>query len=260
MKSIAHRFRHWLFRDIVVALHEQSDRLVVQLAFNGSPDRIFSLHHRGQELLFFLPHGGSDSIQRKIILRREFYEHDILVDLHHELGNRLDNNTVIDIGANIGNHSLYFAKIANAGSVYAFEPNPYTFDILKRNIELNGAQSVVVIASAVTSSNTMLEIENSHPRNLGGTSFTPSAAGVIQGKALNDFAIAGNVALIKIDVEGMAHDVLLGSREIILKHKPWIFVEAFEQEFRSVSELLRTMDYVEHKKYRDNNYLFRPAE
>ena len=45
-------------------------------------------------------------------------------------------DVVLDIGANIGNHSLYLAKITNC-KIFAFEPNPETFSIFQKNILIN---------------------------------------------------------------------------------------------------------------------------
>jgi hypothetical protein len=45
----------------------------------------------------------------------------------------MDRTAALDIGANIGNHSVYFSDLF--AEVYAFEPNPRTFSLLKFNSE-----------------------------------------------------------------------------------------------------------------------------
>lgn len=60
-------------------------------------------------------------------------------------------DTVLDIGANIGYYTLLFAKlVGEGGKVYAFEPDPINFGLLKKNVELNGYQNVVLIQRAVS--------------------------------------------------------------------------------------------------------------
>ena len=55
----------------------------------------------------------------------------------HNLINKYlgDNATIIDIGANIGSHSIYWALTRSAKKVYAFEPLNETYEILKTNID-----------------------------------------------------------------------------------------------------------------------------
>jgi len=61
------------------------------------------------------------------------YEKDLLDGLSQTVFNNIDTNDSIclDIGANIGNHSLYFSKYFK--SVYSFEPHPDTFMLLEFN-------------------------------------------------------------------------------------------------------------------------------
>src|SRR3989344_9219581 len=55
-------------------------------------------------------------------------------------------DTVLDIGANIGYHTLHFARlVGETGKVYAFEPHPSNFALLKKNIEANGYKNVVLV-------------------------------------------------------------------------------------------------------------------
>ena len=46
---------------------------------------------------------------------------------------------VVDVGANIGLHTLHAARlVSESGKVYAFEPTPRTFEILRGNVQANG--------------------------------------------------------------------------------------------------------------------------
>jgi len=60
-------------------------------------------------------------------------------------------DVVIDIGANIGYYTLIFARlVGNEGKVFAFEPESVNFNLLKKNVELNGYQNVVLVKKAVS--------------------------------------------------------------------------------------------------------------
>lgn len=61
-----------------------------------------------------------------------------------------EDMVVVDIGANIGYYSLIAAKLVSKnGIVYAFEPEPTTYELLCKNIELNGYTNVVPIRKAI---------------------------------------------------------------------------------------------------------------
>lgn len=60
-----------------------------------------------------------------------------------------ENDVVVDIGANNGVFSLYAASTTR-NKVYAFEPTPRNFEVLKRNIAVNGLKHVIANSSAVS--------------------------------------------------------------------------------------------------------------
>ncbi|MGH7424839.1 MAG: FkbM family methyltransferase, partial [Candidatus Methylomirabilales bacterium] len=56
-----------------------------------------------------------------------------------------EGDVVVDAGAHIGYYTLIFAKLVGPeGRVFAFEPDPGNFSLLKKNVEANGYQNVVV--------------------------------------------------------------------------------------------------------------------
>ena len=60
------------------------------------------------------------------------------------------NSTMVDIGANIGAVTLFFARMYPSLSVHAYEPNPSAFEMLCRNINSNGlGERVVPFSDAV---------------------------------------------------------------------------------------------------------------
>ncbi|MFN7045870.1 MAG: FkbM family methyltransferase [Flavobacterium sp.] len=143
------------------------------------------------------------------------------------------NDVVLDIGVNIGFYLLNFAKKANQGKVYGFEPNPTVFEFAKKNCELNELQHVKlnnIGLGHVASSFQMAQIND----NLGMNkivSESTSGSFTVQVQRLDDFVNQENIAkvdVMKIDVEGFEMNVLLGAEEVIEKHKPFLFIEIDE--------------------------------
>lgn len=179
-----------------------------------------------------------DTIQR-CHARGFFYEEAELLDLSLSVPNF---PTVIDIGANVGNHSVFFAKCMNASKVFCIEPNPKAISILNKNIRLNNVESVcdfsflgIALSDEVSSGNVLLP--NHLAANLGAAEIEISENGltkVVPGDFL--FSELNCVDLLKIDVEGFEMKVLSGLSSTIRKFKPVVYVEVrdcFIPEFKN---------------------------
>ena len=131
-----------------------------------------------------------------------------------------DGNIVVDIGANIGYFTLIFARlVGEKGKVFAFEPEPNNFNLLKKNIEINGYKNVNLINKAVSnkSGKIKLYIDNV---NYGGHSLIaeiPNRQSIeIESIKLDDFFSANKkIDFIKIDVEGAELEVLKGMSNLL---------------------------------------------
>ncbi len=127
-----------------------------------------------------------------------------------------------DIGANIGVFTVIAAAKNPSIRVYAFEPNPMSFNILKENLSLNCLNNVTAINSAVGSSSGTASLDVSSrcagTHSLYGNGLTRLEVPLI---SLDEFFIKAKAApdLIKIDVEGYEPTVLRGM-ETLLKKKP----------------------------------------
>lgn len=165
-----------------------------------------------------------------VIRAEQIYERDILECIRHRLldTGKAANQVAIDVGANIGNHSLFLADIFK--HVIAFEPNPLARSILQINLEMNRASNVEVrpVGLSDTPGRAMLTFNR---RNLGAAS-AHSRAGPIDDTAEIELVVGDQsvdpalpVGLIKIDVEGAEDAVLRGLENVIRKHQPLIMVE-----------------------------------
>ncbi len=146
-------------------------------------------------------------------------------------------DTVLDIGANIGAHTLTLASlVGESGKVIACEPTDYAYRKLTRNIRLNphlagrifAIQSFVsathreAVPQEIYSSWPLVGGEDLHPKHLG----TREASDAAICRSVDE--IAGTeklerIGLIKMDVDGWECDVLAGAVEVMAQHKP-IFV------------------------------------
>ena len=62
-----------------------------------------------------------------------------------------EGDIVIDIGAHVGYYTLLMAQLVGEnGKVYSFEPDPVNFQLLKKSVEINGFENVVLIQKAVS--------------------------------------------------------------------------------------------------------------
>ena len=189
--------------------------------------------HDAQKIALCLPDAQDDYVQRVILRNRTFYEARLLA-LVQALGIVNEKSTVCDVGANIGNHTVYFACIMKAARVLSFEPQAHCYETLRRNIELNGLEKRTVIHNClVGAENGSGQMERFNSRNLGGTAFSASKSGDVKLVTLDTSVPAKDLAkldLIKIDVEGMQIEVLKGAKNILTKRKPAIWVELLQRD------------------------------
>ena len=193
---------------------------------------------------------ANDLIGLSIYVHGVFEKEDIadLLQLMSVLQVNVADSSVIDVGANIGNHSIEFAR--HFGKVYAFEPNPHTFKLLAFNSDFH--PNIEVFNHGLSDKDAALQMSEDIV-NYGGSSAVRQMEGDtqvrIEVKRLDDVAAdIPDIALIKIDVEGMELKVLQGAVETIRSHQPAIAFEQHAREFVGAGEtpaieFLRSLGY-----------------
>lgn len=164
-----------------------------------------------------------------------FFEHQELSLIFSalQISNKI-NGIALDIGANIGNHSLFFDQFFEG--VYAFEPHPLTFQLLKINSLLGKNISVENVGLSDKKEDAIIYNE---PYSLGGSSIHPiGAIHALQShrialEKLDEMKHLWNkkIHLIKIDVEGHELQVLKGGAGLIKKNMPIIMFEQHLRDF-----------------------------
>lgn len=213
---------------------------------------------------FYVPYYPIDWIQRFLVETGKFFKQDDVLD---ESVKYLDKNSVVlDIGANIGNHTLYWSKILKVKKVYAFEPVTNTYEILKKNIELNSItdDSVSINNIGLSDEKAKASIADKNHyfglTNIGGTSIKQDNNGDFNVTTLDDFMKENfkddKIDLIKIDVECYEYKVLVGAKETLKKYNPVIIIECFDEYFEKVNSLLNDYGYVKTKDLPSSNYIY----
>lgn len=204
---------------------------------------IYDFNYNGMNIKFYLPY-LNDWIQNIIYNSRNFYEIGMLEDIRKRIGR---NKTIIDVGANIGNHTIYFSKICNAKKVISFEPQKNIFSILKKNVELNNcSKNVKLYNMGIGEQYQHADVEVIDINNYGSSRLKKDSDGSVEINTLDNMAYNkfGKIDMLKIDVEGMELEVLKGSINILKKYKPLIYVEAASNvEFENASKFLKKYNY-----------------
>lgn len=172
----------------------------------------------------------------------QYYEQEMLefIEKNYKGG------TFIDCGASIGNHSLFFSKIAD--EVISFEPSKEVYFHFELNKHINQIKNI-------TSYNLCLGngegIVNLYVDNLstGGASLKEITKKETLKNIEKTFMIRlddlelKDVKLIKIDVEGSELSVIQSANNIIKKYKPDLFIEcATEEDYNEIVNFLNSLD------------------
>ena len=133
---------------------------------------------------------------------------------------------VIDIGAHVGYYTLLLAQIVgDKGRVYAFEPDPENFQLLKKNIEINKFQNVTLEQKAVSNKNEKIQLfidkENRAENRIYDAKMNNIGESLqVESIRLDDYFqnLEQEINFIKIDAEGSESDIFHGMTSIIKKN------------------------------------------
>lgn len=140
-------------------------------------------------------------------------------------------DTVIDAGANVGTHTVPFARaVGPGGRVHAIEPQAQVAEVLTANLVLNDLPHATVHVAALGASAGTIVVPRlpvDRGLNLGGVSlgaFGPGDGDEVPLLTIDDLNLL-TCRLIKIDVEGMETQVLAGATATLQRCRPILYVE-----------------------------------
>jgi FkbM family methyltransferase len=171
------------------------------------------------------------------------FDIDELIIFSFYWANRGRYKRVLDIGANIGLHSIILSKCGF--EVRAYEPDPGHFAVLERNLLLNNSSNVQAFNAAVSNETGEKEfvrvLGNTTSSHLAGSKANPY--GQLERFPVKVDAIGPLMAwsdLIKIDAEGHEKDMLLSTNE-----EQWLRTDAIV-EVENENNAAAVFDHFRH--------------
>lgn len=179
---------------------------------------------------------------------------------------------VLDVGANIGTHTLPFArKVGPNGYVFAFEAQPEIASLLSTTIVANGLSDRVTVLNALAGASLGQETyridKNKERGNWGAESFVDPHVAQPEGIGTTMLSVVTidsldlpRCDLIKLDVEGMELQVVAGAKSTIARHLPVIYFEQRSQtNLTELRNYLTSLGYVLYwhvtNPFNTNNFL-----
>lgn len=206
---------------------------------------------------FYLPNYPLDIIQKCIVQSNDYWDIEALRLIDKYLK---DEAVILDIGANIGNHTIYWGVERHAKKIYSFEPLKGSYGILLKNIELNDLQNKVVPYNfGLSDEETSASVKTFLSSNIGGTSFQKDGKGQFKFRTLDSLEFSEKIDLIKIDVEWHEFEVLMGAVKTINKHKPVIAIESFNRK-AEIDTIFKELGYEQVETIREGeDYIYKWA-
>lgn len=203
----------------------------------------------------------NDYLFQQAIARNTNEQHfsEILEVLHKK------NWVAVDMGGNIGTHSIDLSKKLSQGSVLTYEPQALTFSILQNNLLLNACDNVKAFRFAL--SNEDNQVVSMQPYIYDNEFINVGAVGIDSKGFIGDLVITKKLDsfqftrldFIKIDIQGSEVRALQGAKATIQRFKPYMFIEIEQQHLlamnTSAKELIELILSYGYALYRiENDY------
>jgi FkbM family methyltransferase len=167
---------------------------------------------------------------------------------------------VLEIGANIGAHTVHLAKLVGEnGGVVAFEAQRVIFQMLCANLALNGIENTdakCLAVGAAAGEITVPRVDYSSDNNFGGIALGGDDGDVVEMIAIDNLMLPA-CHMIKIDVEGMEKQVLDGARQTITRFRPYLYVE--DDRPAKHAELIATLLDLDYRMWWHQPWLYNPG-
>lgn len=190
-----------------------------------------------------------DPVLAECYARSEFYEQPLLDIMERRIEH---GGTWVDVGANVGNHSVFFAAYC-AAKVVALEPVAENFELLERNMRANGLDAGhLLLAAGAGDASGSLNYDPPMPGKrwsqveLGNEGSRMAPIITIDSLGLTD------VRVIKLDCEGMEPEAVIGAADTVKRCKPELFIEIWHEEVLDMfRDTLGSIGYTMVERYCD---------
>ena len=167
---------------------------------------------------------------------------------------------VIDVGAHVGYYTLLLSQlVGNAGKVYAFEPDPKNFELLKKNVEINGFKNIELIQKAVSNKTGIIKLylgdEDRATNRIYDAQLDDTKKSIeIKTISLDEYIKDKKIDFIKIDVEGSELGVIEGMESIFQNNKQIKIITEFfpfliEKSGNKPKEILKKLENLNFEMY-----------
>ena len=166
------------------------------------------------------------------------------------------NDNVIEVGSNIGTHTIPLAKhLSQGGLLYALEPQSQNYKILIKNINQNDLQNIKVFKIAASNKKSeayMNLFDENETNNFGDarifnktfTNFEKVSVSTLDELFFHEFNENKKLSLIKCDAQGQETNIINDSKKIIDKFKPFLYVENDNiEQSKNLIETIKSLHY-----------------
>ena len=182
--------------------------------------------------------------------------------------NNQEQLDIIDIGANMGVHSINFARTFPQSKIYSIEPTNYAFNKFLKNLEINPSiinvnpfqiflSNSIKKPKSIYSSWNLSSKENKHQKHMG---ILKSVSGASV-QSLDDFINQNGIkrkTLIKCDVDGHELSVFESGEKYLYQFKPIIIMELapylYKENGYDYSNLLNFFKKLNYEFYSSSSY------
>lgn len=183
----------------------------------------------------------------------------------HLIINELKQDMVcIDLGSNIGYYAVIESNIiGESGKIFAIEPSPVNFPILKLNLENQKKNNFVAYNIGIGDKNEEMEFIISAKSNWSRIRMNNEKINSedkvikIPVKTLNSFVNENDIKkidILRMDVEGFEYSILLGANEVLEKFKPKLFIEIHKM-YLGKEKTYQIFNELKNKKYEIKYYI-----
>ncbi len=185
----------------------------------------------------------------KMLLHRNNMPDVILYGVHDPTETQLvrkeikRGDVVLDVGAHVGYYTLIFAEcVGDTGKVFAFEPDPTNFALLKKNIEANGVKNVVLVQKAVSDTTGITKLHLCEQRHMGHRIYEWHSSDTsieVETITLDDYFkdYDRKINFIKMDIEGAESKAVQGMRSLLQRNKKLKIILEFNPPIMAESGL-----------------------
>ena len=155
----------------------------------------------------------------------------------------------IDVGANIGVFSLNLARILPSGQIFAIEPHPKIYKYLAANVNMNSG-SIKTLNLAVGARDMKAQISNKRADDMNQVYLDDLKSGrPISVSKLDTLFEELSIFVLKVDVEGMERDVLLGAKKLLSRTQN-VIVEVDAENYKAYGiEVSEVLDFLTGEKF-----------